>query len=53
MVYYKILRKRLYIVTVTTFKDNRIVTVTILKNYIIVTPKKLKFNKQVRLKVDP
>ena len=29
--------KRLYIVTVTMFKDNLVVTVTIFKNYLIVT----------------
>ena len=39
------LRKRLYIVTVTVFKEYLIVTVTIFKKYLIVTLKKLKFYK--------
>ena len=38
-----ILRKSLYIVTVTIFKEYLIVTVTIFKKYLIVTLKKLKF----------
>ena len=38
-----IFRKRLYIVTVTIFKEYLIVTVTIAKKYLIVALKKLKF----------